>query len=507
MGNVSTLRRFLALLLLTELVLNTLCRVNLEFDSGYEYSVIEGDDVVLVCQSQGNDSVTIFRGSMREYMIINNSVLEGNPKRYDFQFNATELSFNHWLTIRNISREDGDVYLCVRKEHSFEPASLTVNVIFASSKPICSSPAELVFFEDEINKRIVYQCINKNNDDPSTQLSIKGFPKNMPVKTDSVRQGDILNKYVSFIPSHEINQTVITCHLRQNVTSSNKVTSFHDFCTFPPLLFLKELVMSITPPSYSITKPGKVAFTCLSNAGRNDKWKTTWKITSEIPIFVKYSISSSRLTFEVNEPLDITTTVAILFECSGEVRHHIAKTVASLSITQNFTSGSMSEPSNLTFVLFVTAFPSVVILVLIILYYICYKLRSRKQHVDHIDKGPTTPMPEKDLLQKRNKNLEVQGQPFDTFSKHMDNIQIQTLKSASRRDNMEAIGGETVTTFDEYPTIQLSSTNDSYTTTVRPVSVTMETGLIGKDPQMHVPTVHVPKVSDSATEIKYAEIV
>lgn len=496
MGNISTFRRLLALLLLTELVLNTLCRVNLEFDSGFEYSVIEGDDVVLVCQSQSNDSVTIFRGSMREYMIINNSVLEGNPKRYDFQFNATELGFNHWLTIRNISREDGDVYLCVRKEHSFEPAFLTVNVTFASSKPICSSQAELVFFEDEINKRIVFQCINKHNGDPSTQLSIKGFPKNMPVKTDSVRQGDILNKYVSFIPSHEINQTIITCHLRQNVTSSNKVTSFHDFCTFPPLLFLKELVMSITPPSYSITKPGKVAFTCLSNAGRNDKWKTMWKIISEIPIFVKYSISSSRLTFEVNEPLDLTTTVAIVFECSGEVRHHIAKTVASLSITHNFTSGSISEPSNLTFFLFVTAFPSVVILVLIILCYTCYK----HQHPS------TTPMPKNDLLQKRNKNLEVQGQPFDTFSKNLDNIQIQTLKSASRRD-MEAIVGETVTTFDEYRTIQLSSTNDSYTTTVRPVSVTMETSLIGKDPQMHVPTVHVPKVSDSATEVKYAEIV
>ncbi|XP_071814332.1 uncharacterized protein [Apostichopus japonicus] len=309
-----------------------------------KYIALEGEDVRLVYHSDGFGR--IFKDTGEDSFIINNGHLEGNPNKYGYSSTVSDSGRKHTLIIKNIDRNEAGVYSFMQ-EKPFKLISVTVLVNYRPSNPICSSSQKLIFFKDDVtNATAVLQCSLGDIGLPKSTLSFQ-FQNGSSVNSSVIISGNGLEASISILPSVRMNNSYISCIVRQDIPSSMSTTSFEDSCSFPPILFLEELQVMITPSMYAMNDSGNITFTCSSNAGPLDN--VTWKIKSEVPNSVTNFAKHDQITFQVNNS-KMSNNASIVFECFGKVRNHIGSANALLVLQHSSSESNMDSMLHLFYV-------------------------------------------------------------------------------------------------------------------------------------------------------------
>ncbi|PIK49783.1 hypothetical protein BSL78_13336 [Apostichopus japonicus] len=267
------------------------------------------------------------------------------------------------------------------QESPFKLISVTVLVNYRPSNPICSSSQKLIFFKDDVtNATAVLQCSLGDIGRPKSTLSFQ-FQNGSSVNSSVIISGNNLEASISILPSVRMNNSYISCIVRQDIPSSMSTTSFEDSCSFPPILFLEELQVMITPSMYTMNDSGNITFTCSSNAGPLDN--VTWKIKSEVPNSVTKFAKHDQITFQVNNS-KMSNSASIVFECFGKVQNHTGRANADLVLQQ---SSSESNLDSMMYSLYVALL--VIVLFCVTIAY-SFLRRTRKPRMDlRDDESPT----------------------------------------------------------------------------------------------------------------------
>lgn len=307
-----------------------------------ERSITEGNSIALECYINGSHPVRIFldlaeRGS--DQVIVSNWQLKDYSSKFHYKHIRMENNVvKHTLYINNISRADSGIYVCLQLEPSVDQKSIELNVQFKSSVPICTTSRDTVFFTDEtINETLMLTCLIEDVGNPSSSSSFIMAPPNTELTSTSL--GRKREDTLSFVPLVSMNNSVINCSSVQEFASptTDEVTHQRRSCSFPPILFLRELSIKILPMQRNVSEPGNYSFLCSDNALNLSKIE--WDIRNPFSSHVTHSLQHNVVTFHVSHIGEVMTHE---IECIGTFRNQTIKERGWLHIQKNGVASNFS---------------------------------------------------------------------------------------------------------------------------------------------------------------------
>lgn len=295
----------------------------LTFDSlNSVHNVTEGEDIDLECDVRNEYPVSIFLDkSQSDVIIAQNWSLIDKTRLYSYQHRKEGDGVHHTLVLYNISRSASGRYVCLQLEPRIDQQSITLNVLYNASNPVCTSLSETVFLTDEVqHQEVNFMCTVEDVGDPMCSTSsFTGSPRDSKITSVFVEDDHKHIDTLSFIPSVDMNNTIIQCVRAQDspVSTTSPLVPLRRTCDFPKIRFLRDLILHILPSNRLVVSDvGVHILHCLSNV--RNLTRIAWNIVGPHHDGITFMVNSDVVIFNIDRSLardKINHTIEL--ECIG----------------------------------------------------------------------------------------------------------------------------------------------------------------------------------------------
>lgn len=278
------------------------------------YNVIEGTLVQLSCTAKEEYPVIIYRDMESDHEIVRNWTLLPQTSVYDYKMMPDETDVIHILTIQNVNRTQSGSYGCLQTEPNLDQKTLILQVIYQPSQPTCETGFHLftMFTTEKIMSQFEGKCVVTDGYPPA-EMSFSGIP-NLLLNANIIHLPERkLEGSLSFLPSVTLNNSAVSCIVRQDYPSDLNLQSYEKSCSFEPFQFWKTFEVWITPPNLTVHRPGDVSFICSSNAGSTSG---AYWLLPKLPSGVSHTERNNKLTLHVQQAETLVgKPIVLTLEC------------------------------------------------------------------------------------------------------------------------------------------------------------------------------------------------